>query len=101
MFRFYKVFIDGSISSYIWHSYGKNDTVNAFTERQNVLQTFNKCDVFFTFEEAKLESLRILNKQLEHLKNEIDKYEKGINYLEKLNDGDWKHWESTVFSLNS
>ena len=99
MKRCSKVFIDGSISSYILSSESKN-TVDVRTDRNPLITKFSKCNVFFTFEEAKLESLRILNKQLQHLKNEIQRYETGVNYLKQLNEDDLKHYEFTVFSVD-
>ena len=61
---------------------------------------FSKCNVFFTFEEAKLESLRILNKQLQHLKNETQRYETSVKNLTQLKEDDLKHYDFTVFSVD-
>ena len=99
MKRCYKVFIDGSISSYILSSESRT-TVDVRTDKNPLITKFSKHSVFFTFEEAKLESLRILNKQLQHLKNEIEKYENGVNYLKQLNEDNLEHYDFTVFSVD-
>ena len=103
MKRCYKVLNDGTIQSYIVLSESK-DTVNVRTGRNPLITKFSKCNVFFTFEEAKLESLIFLNSHLQYLKDEIKKYETSVKNLTQLNEDDLErydlHYGFVVFSVD-